>query len=465
MFQSRPPFVTVLGHVDHGKTSLLDAVRKTNIAGKEVGGITQGIGASVVVTKSGKKITFVDTPGHAAFAKMRSRGAAVADIALLVVDASDGVKPQTEESLQLIKEAKIPFIVVLTKIDLPAADVEGVLGELQKLGVLFEGRGGNTPKIEVSAKNGKGIEELLEMISLLSEVSGTSADSLASLEAVVIETSKTKAGFLVSLVVRNGTLKAGDIIYTDGFACKVKGIFDYLGKPIAKVTPGEPGQILGFSRLPPVGSIITADKDLVTARGTIYKTKDKYEKIKKDELPVIIRAKNVGALEALQASFPAKVVIVNAAIGDVLESDVLLARSTGARIFAFESNVCASVSKLAEVEKVKIEKFDVIYELLDRIEEILESGKEEYAGRSEIIASFPFDGQKIAGCKVVQGKITKTDNLVLIRGEKEVGRMKAVSLKKQKQEISEAKAGEEFGLIFEPQLDFAIHDMIVSVTK
>ena len=187
--QIRPPIITVLGHVDHGKTTLLDKIRTTNVAGKEAGGITQGIGASVITTKEGKKITFIDTPGHAAFSKMRSRGASACDIAILVVDASDGVKPQTLEALQLIKEAGMPFIVAITKIDLPAADIEGVLSQLEKEGVLFEGRGGNTPYLGISAKIGQGITELLEMVSLVSEVSEIKGDSKSQFLAVVIETS------------------------------------------------------------------------------------------------------------------------------------------------------------------------------------------------------------------------------------------------------------------------------------
>lgn len=190
--QARPPIVTVLGHVDHGKTTLIGAIRKVDMTSKEVGGITQSIGASMVTIKEGKRITFIDTPGHALFTKMRSRGAKACDIAILVVDASDGVKPQTLEALQLIKEARIPFIVAITKIDLPAANVEGILSQLEKEDVLFEGRGGNTPYLEISAKTGQGISELLEMISLVSEVSEIKGDSKSQLLAVVIETSKEK---------------------------------------------------------------------------------------------------------------------------------------------------------------------------------------------------------------------------------------------------------------------------------
>ena len=463
--QIRPPIVTVLGHVDHGKTTLLDKIRTTNVAGKEAGGITQGIGASVVTTKEGKKITFIDTPGHAAFSKMRSRGASACDIAILVVDASDGVKPQTLEALQLIKEAGMPFIVAITKIDLPAADIEGVLSQLEKEGVLFEGRGGNTPYLGISAKTGEGITELLEMVALVSEVSEIKGDAKSPLLAVVIETSKEKGGLTVSLVVRDGTLKVGDTLYAERSECKIRALFDYQGKGVKEILPGEPGQVLGFSVVPDVGSIISTDKSLIKESIKIGTKKDQFKKIKEDELPVILKAKNVGALEALESSLPPKIIVVDSSVGEVLESDILLAKSTNARVFAYDAGISNSVLKLAEAEKVKTYKFQIIYELIDKLQEILAGGKEEILGKAEIIASFPFNDKKVAGCKVTNGKIVKTANLYLEKSGKEAGRIKIISLKKGKQEVIEVKPGEEFGILFEPQLDFAIGDVIVSVAK
>jgi len=461
----RSPIVTVLGHVDHGKTTLLDAIRKTNVAAKEAGGITQGIGASQIVTKEGKTITFIDTPGHAAFTSMRSRGVSVCDIALLVVDASDGVKPQTLEALNLITETKLPYIVVVSKIDLPAANTEGVLGELTKKGVLFEGRGGDVPYVLVSAKEGRGVEKLLETISLLAEVSEVYGDNAAPLEAVVIETMKGKSGPLVTAVIRKGMLIVGSIVYSDELEVKVRGLTDYLGKPREKLFPGDPVAILGFSQLPLVGSVITSEKNRRTGEGAQIKSKDQYKKVGDDEVAILLKAKNTGAVETLLASMPPKIVVVNASIGDVLESDVLLAKAAGARIVAFESLVSNSVLKLAEMDKVTIEKFEVIYELIDRLKEILTIGKEEIAGKADIIAQFPFNNKRIAGCKVLQGIFLRNDKLILFREEKELGRSVASSLRKQKQEITQAKAGEEFGVLFEPQLDFQIGDVLVSVGK
>lgn len=458
---NRPPIVTILGHVDHGKTTLLDAIRKTNVALKEAGGITQSTGASLVETKEGKRITFIDTPGHAAFSEMRSRGAKVADIALLIVDASDGVKPQTIETLRMIKEAQVPMIVVATKIDLPSASPEIVTGQLEKEGILFEGRGGNTPLVSVSAKNGKGIDELLETISLVAEVQGIEGKPTDPFEAVVIETSKEAKGPLASVVVRSGTLKVADFISAENISCKVRGLFNDKGKSVKEVLPGEPASILGFEKLPLIGAKIVSG--LMQKTEEIKKEEIKIEKIKPDQLPIVLKAKSTGSLEAAIGSLPEKVVVISSGVGEVNQSDILLAKPFGARVVAFESELGSEVTKLAEAEGVKIEKFAIIYELIQRLEEILLKGKEEILGKAEIIASFPFNNKKVAGCKVIEGRIAKTDKLQLMKGEKKMGSIRAISMKKQKQEISEAKVGEEFGVIFEPQLDFTIGDMLVSV--
>ena len=463
--QSRPPIVTVLGHVDHGKTTLLDAIRKTSVAVREAGGITQSIGASIATTKEGKKITFIDTPGHAAFGKMRSRGSKVADIAVLVVAAEDGVKPQTLEALQLIKEAEIPFIVAITKIDLPSADVEGAKGQLTKQGVGFEGMGGDTPVLPVSGKTGKGIEELLETISLLAEVTHIGGDPQGGLEAVVVETQKDRRGPLASAVVRNGTLKVGASVLAENVTTKVRGLFDYKGVSVKEALPGEPVQILGFEVLPAVGAKITSFTGEV-AEELPQKPSLPKLKLRKGEIAAIIKAASTGSLEAVLGNMPPGIVVIDSGVGDIFESDVLLAKASGVgRIFAFESGASSAVKKLAQAEGVAIEEFKIIYELFQRLEELIKKGEVEILGKAEIVASFPFNNKKIAGARVISGKITKIDTLTLLRGEKEIGKVKVLSLKKQKQEIAEAKAGEEFGILFEPQLAFAIGDVIVSVRK
>ena len=459
----RPPIVSVLGHVDHGKTTLLDALRKTSVASREAGGITQTIGASMVVTSAGGKITFIDTPGHAAFSKMRSRGTSASDIAILAVAADDGVKPQTIESLKYIKEAKIPYIVALTKTDLASASAEKVKGQLEKEGILFEGRGGDVPLVSVSAKAGTGLKDLLEIVLLLAEVNEVKGDPKDPLEAVVIETSKGKQGSVVSVVVKDGTLKVAEIVSADEISTKVRGLFNHLGRPVKEILPGEPGQILGFSSLPSVGSRLKSEVEI-----TLSEEKIGSSRIEDTEggLPVLIKAKSSGALEAVLGSIPKGIFVVGSGVGDINESDIFLAKSgQTSKIFAYGVKVSANVLRLAQTEDIKIESFEIIYELLERLAVLLKKEEKEIFGKAEIIASFPLDDKRVAGCKVIEGRIARGDSLVLSRGETETGKVKAVSMKKMKKEINKAELGEEFGILLEPQLDFQKGDMLVSVRK
>lgn len=459
---TRAPIVTVLGHVDHGKTTLLDSLRKTSLTAREAGGITQSIGASQVVTKDGAKITFIDTPGHSAFSKMRARGANVADIALLVVDASSGIKPQTVESLNLIKEASIPFIVVATKSDLPGADSEAVQGQLEKEGVTFEGRGGDTPLVSVSAKKGEGLTDLLDVISLLSQVKGLKGSPEGELEAPVIETSKGKRGGEVTVVVRSGKIKVGDLLYSESEQIRVRGLFDHKGSPVEEIAAGEPGLVLGFSKLPLIGSVLRKERNSQVSE---FEKQTQKPKIEKNKIPIFIKARNSGALEAVVAGSPSEIAVVDAKVGDVFESDVLEAKASGARIYTFESKAAPTVLKLAESEGVKIQSFNVIYELFESLNDLVKAGAEEVVGRAEILASFPYEKKKVAGSKVLEGVISKTARLKVIRGDKVIGEAKAVSMKKGKEVINEAKTSEEFGIIFDKELAFEVGDMILSIGK
>ncbi|MEK7497891.1 MAG: translation initiation factor IF-2 [Patescibacteria group bacterium] len=461
--EKRPPIVTVLGHVDHGKTTLLDVLRKTNVASREAGGITQKIGASQITTKAGKKITFIDTPGHEIFSGMRKRGVKLADIAILVVAADDGVAPQTREAIKVINEAKIPFIVALTKIDLPTASTESTVGQLEKEGIFFEGRGGQTPKVELSAKSGQGIDSLLELIILLSEVSEIGASPDSALEAVVVETNKGKGGPLVNAVVRNGKIAFGDVVLSDGVSGKVKALTNDKGESIKEALPGDPVQILGFENLPGVGSLIIHSNKVVksdektTTRTSIV--------VEKGQLAFIIKTENAGAMEAILASMPKDVVVVTSGIGDVSEGDVFTAKASGARVFTFESKIPSGVAKLAETEGVEVKAFRIVYEMFKEIEELVALGKENVLGRAEVVASFPFNNKKVAGSKISSGKIMKSTSLRLMRGEKELGMVKVISLRKGKDEVLEAKEGEECGILFVPQLDFEVGDVLLSIAK
>ncbi len=463
--EERAPIVVVLGHVDHGKTTLLDNIRLTQVAAKEEGGITQSIGASIVTTKEGKKITFIDTPGHAAFSKMRSRGANVADIAILVVSASDGVQPQTKEALERIIDAKIPFIVAATKIDLPSANLEAVQTQLEKEGILFEGKGGDIPLVGVSGKTGRGVDQLLEVIMLVAELNDIKGDPQSSLEAVVIEVGKDRRGPTATVVVRNGTLSVGEEIITETAKLKIRGLFDNNEKSVRSVRPGEPAQILGFKATPPVGSRIwSVDQKTLTPQ--ISEPKKLLDlSVSEEQFAICLKTQNAGSLEAIQSNLPESVVVISSGVGDVTESDIFLAKASSALIFAFESKVPHQVKKLAGMEGVDIESFGVIYELFDRLDEITKKHKVEILGKAEILAVFPYDQIKVAGCKVLQGKITKKDTLLLTRGGKEVGSVSTLSLKRGRSDIEEAKQGEECGVLFTPQLDFKVGDVILSVPK
>lgn len=460
MKQKRSPIVTVLGHVDHGKTTLLDAIRKTSVASREAGGITQSIGASQIVTPEGE-ITFVDTPGHAAFAAMRSRGAKVADIVLLVVAADDGPMPQTKEALGYIKENKIPYIVVLTKVDLPSANIERARGQLESEEVFFEGRGGNVSSVEVSAKAGKGINELVDLIHLMAAVNDISADADANLEAYVIETNKDKRGTIVSVVVKNGTLKVGDEISIEGIKTNVKGLFDENDKPVKAALPGTPVAILGFTHNPQAGSKVIKGKNDEPSKED-YRSQ-KIKKVGKDQIGLVVKAETAGSLEAINASLPGDAVVLSSSIGDVTESDVFFAKSTGATIIVFEARVPTQVRKLAETEDVEISTFGVIYEMLKFVEDKIKGGRVVVLGKAEVLAIFPYERTKVAGCKMVEGRIQKSDSLILKRGEKELGKAKIVSMRRAKNEISEAKVGEDCGIILSPLLSFEKGDILVAI--
>jgi translation initiation factor IF-2 len=467
---SRPPVVAVLGHVDHGKTTLLDKIRQTNVVAKEFGGITQHTGAYQIKVKN-KIITFVDTPGHAAFAEMRSRGAKVADLAVLVIAADEGVKPQTSESLKYIKKAKIPFLVAINKIDLPHTDVEKVKQDMAKNEIQVEDQGGKIVSVSVSAKTGKGIEDLLEMILLVAEMEEIKGDEKKKLEAVVIESKLDKnKGPLATVLVRNGSLKIGDQIEADGTFAKIKAMFDENAKSVKTVGPSKPVEILGFKDIPEIGTSIKKSEAIIVppekAKQEVAKKKEEEE----DKLRLIIKADVKGTLEAILAGLPQEVAVIDSSVGEVNESDILLADTTGAEIIAFNVKTPTKVKKLASTEKVKINDFQVIYKLFEAIEEKMKRLKEPFAGeeilgKAEILKEFEIDKKRIAGCRVIEGEVKKTDKFHLQRGEELVGDCRLKSMKTGKDKIEKAKAGEEFGAILYPLLDFKLGDMLISHRK
>ena len=456
----RPPIVTVMGHVDHGKTSLLDAIRKTNITAEEHGGITQHIGAYQISFK-GKKITFIDTPGHVAFGKMRSRGAQVTDLVVLVIAANDGVKPQTKESLQHIKKAGVPFLVTINKIDLAGASSEMVKNQLAEENILVEGYGGDIVCVEVSAKQKKGLDEFLEMILLLNQMKPLEANPNGQLKAVIIESRlDAKQGPLATLLIKNGTLRIGDYLTAEDVRGKVKAIRDEKGKKLSQAEPSKPVEILGFKQVPPVGSQIKRVKPDVkkatlnrsgpqnglqpviagtSGSGQALKKIEEIEKIK-----IILKADTLGTLEAIQASLPTEVEVIFASVGAVSESDVLLAIPTKSSILAFNTKVPLKTAKLAKIEGIKIKTYKIIYELLENLEKkvlkILEPTiDEEILGKLEIIAEFHIKEAHIAGCKIKKGVINKKDKLHLKRKNKILADARIKSFQKEKQEIEKEK--------------------------
>lgn len=467
----RPPVVTLMGHVDHGKTTLLDTIRQTSIVSQEHGGITQHIGA-YQITFQNQPITFIDTPGHAAFEKMRSRGAEVADIVILVVAADDGVKPQTIEAIKHIKAAQRPTIVAITKVDLPNINVEKIKSQLQKEGIIVEDLGGQVPQVAVAAPKKKGFKELLELILLVWQLNPQPALPQDPLEAIVVESSlDRKRGPTVTTIVKVGTLEKGQKITVDNETISVRALINDQGKNVESAEPGQPVEILGFKKPLPSGSVITeqiqtkGQNQILTALSLadiIAKSQQAKGKFK-----VIIKADVAGSLEAVQANLPAKVMVISSAVGDVTQADISFAKVASAPVLTFNLKTNQSMKNQAAREGVIIKNYNVIYELITDIENVVgqfEKAKEELqiAGRAKIVAVFNIEGQKIAGATVTHGRIRAGD-MIIFKGAKIPTEAKIVSLKKYKKDVESVVAGQECGIGINPQLDFKEGDIIESL--
>lgn len=475
MKQKRAPVVAVLGHVDHGKTTLLDTIRKTNVASREHGGITQHIGAY-----QAHNITFIDTPGHVAFAKMRGRGAHVADIALLVVAANDSVQPQTKESIEQIKASGAAMIVVINKIDLPDAKIDKVKSDLAKVGVQVEGFGGDIPFALVSAKQGKGIPELLDLIVLVSEMKGLANEPGAPLEAIVIETKREKArGLVATLLVKKGTLTVGTALYAGAnHVGRVRAMLDESGKQVDGSSPSKPVLVLGFDALPDIGSVVTqvpgADirkEEIVAKRAAdVSDFLAAMTEADKKRLTVVLKADTAGSLEAIVAALPDdQVTYVRKELGDISQADILDAKAAKALVVGFNVNINTSVEALARTEKVIFRTYTIIYELLDELKDVLEGledvlVQERELGRGQIVAEFPFEKSRIAGTKVVAGRLARGDTIKLLRKDEEIGRAKIKSMKRGKDDVTKVEEGQDCGILFDKKLDFTLGDAIIAVT-
>lgn len=474
----RPPVVTIMGHVDHGKTSLLDKIRAANVTATEAGGITQHIGAYQVEAR-GQKITFLDTPGHEAFTAMRARGAQVTDIAILVVAADDGVMPQTIEAIDHAKAAEVPIIIAINKIDKPAANIEKIKQELTNYGLVSEEWGGDTIMAPVSAKSGAGISELLEMILLVAEVEELSANPNRNAKGKVIESKLDKGrGPVATLLVQSGTLNIGDFLIVGTTQGRIRAMFDYHGKNIKAAPPSMPVEILGLSEVPEAGDdFIAVDNEKLAKQVAEKRQKDKHQQeiarnmkvtledifaqiqegeIK--ELNIVLKADVQGSIEAIKQSLEkvgtdeVRVNIIRTAVGGIREADVMLAAASNAIIIGFNVRPDVNAKRLAEKEAVEINTYRIIYEAIEDVKSAL-SGllapeiKEVVLGQAEVRSTFkvPKVGV-VAGCYVLEGKIARHAKIRVLRDSVVIHDGELASLKRFKDDVKEVATGYECGM-------------------
>ncbi len=427
----RPPVVVVMGHVDHGKTTLLDYIRKTSIAAREAGAITQSIGAYEIL-HGDRGITFIDTPGHEAFSKMRGRGAKAADVAILVVAADEGVKPQTKESLEQIKATNTPFVVALTKIDKPNSDTNRVRTQLSELGVMVESWGGDVPEQEVSAVSGTGVDDLLDLILLVADLQELKADPTVPGRGVIIEAKRdSKRGITASLIIMDGILREGEHISTSTAQGKVKILEDFKGARIREATFSSPVLVVGFEMMPIVGEEWVCGNSF-SREGRLQEKETKTELCKKQDVSkgtkiinVIVKADTYGSLEALETIITSinreylLIQVIGSGVGDVTDSDLKLADTFGATILCFHIKTKTEWRVLADQLKIRIISSDVIYEIVTLFEEYLDkqlAGEKEYLGEFEVLALFSESRKgQVLGGKVLVGNMGVNKRVDIIR--------------------------------------------------
>lgn len=491
---NRPPVVAIMGHIDHGKSTLLDYIRNTRIVDKEAGGITQHISAYEYFHKkedsSISKITFLDTPGHEAFQGIRARGAALADIAVLIVSAEDGVKPQTIEARNKIIEAKLPYIVAITKIDKPGTDIERTKQSLAENDIYVEGYGGNISVVPVSAKTGAGVTELLDMILLIAELEDFGGHPERLGTGIIIESRlDPKKGITSVAVITDGTVEKGNVAATTGAIAPLRFILDADGKQVDSLTFSSPIQIIGWDNLPPVGAYFEIFEDKPAAQ--LYADSEKLKKtsgkreveIREDisALPLIVKADAAGSLEAtlyeLSKLSRERIIprIILSAVGVVGEVDVKAAMTTpGTIILAFHTKVDSQAASVAERSGVVIKEFDIIYKLAEYVESLLEEREprievEEVVGAAKILKLFSSTKDKqVMGARVTTGTIEKNASVRIMRRDAEIGRGKIRELQQSKMETTSVKEGDEFGTMIESKIELCPGDIIeciVLVTK
>ena len=495
----RPPVVTILGHVDHGKTTLLDAIRHAHVAEGEAGGITQHIGA-YQVTHNGRKITFLDTPGHAAFTAMRARGAQGADIAVLVVAADDGVMPTTKEAIAHARAAHIPLVVAINKIDKRNANPERVKQELAELGIVPDEWDGDTMFIPVSARDKIGIEDLLEAILLTAESHPIHANPKGKTAGTVIEARLDKTrGVIATLLVQNGTLRVGDIVVAGTAYGKIRAMFDENGKNVREAPPSTPVQVMGFAEQPHVGDLFVTFRNEREARALVEERKQaaaqtaaqtarpaasledifkRFQAGETKELLIILKVDTQGSLEPIVNELNALsktdlgLKILYAEIGNIIENDVNLATSTGATVIGFNVSVDTAARKLAESNAVEIRLYDVIYTLVEDVEKALKGMLEpvyqdRVIGVAEVRKIFRVPKQgKIAGCAVREGEIRRNAKVRVRRGREIIAENIGVSsLKRETEDVREVRAGFECGIGLDNYEGFEVGDLLEFIVR
>ena len=489
---SRPPVVVIMGHVDHGKTSLLDYIKNSRVADHEIGGITQHIGAYQVETEGGSPITFLDTPGHAAFTAIRARGARVTDIAVLVVAADDGIMPQTVEAINHAKAAEVPIVIAINKMDLPGADPERVKRQLSENELLVEDWGGDIISVNVSARTGEGIDDLLENLQLVAEISELKANPSKQASGVIIEAKlDRKRGPSATVLVTDGTLTVGDHIVAGTASGRVRAMIDDKGRTITRVSPGTPAEILGFGSLPEAGDqlrVVTNEREARAMIGgrertpgsrplqsralSLEEVVNRVELGDVKELNLVLKADVQGSLEAIRHSLErlvdedAKVRVLHTAVGAVTESDVLLASASGAVIISFSVNSEPSAERLADRMGVEIRRYNIIYHLTDEIELALHGMLEPVfaeviVGRAEIREVFGGRrGAQIAGCRVTEGRMVRNGAVRVMRGGENITQTTISSLRHFRDEVNEMNAGTECGITLQGFNEFQAGDIL-----
>ncbi|MEY4747522.1 MAG: translation initiation factor translation initiation factor [Candidatus Parcubacteria bacterium] len=494
-FTERPPIVAVLGHVDHGKSTLLDYIRKTNTVSREAGGITQHVAAYEVDhlskdTGAAKRVTFIDTPGHAAFSAIRARGASVADIAILVVAADDGVKAQTLEALRQINDAKTPFVVAINKIDKPTANVERAQASLMEHGVYLEKLGGDIPWCAISAKTGQGVDELLDLVLLVAEIGQFSANRSVSARGYVLEAHRDqKRGIAATLVITDGTLTSGMSVLAGRAISPVRIMEDHRGKSIKEASFSTPVTLVGFDELPEAGETFVSFRNKSEAelarpapippRNILPKSGQSEEETGPFVLPVIIRADTTGSLEAIAHEITKlgdeykKVSLVQSGIGSISENDInaALAGTAAAVVAGFHVDVDPIARSLARERGVRIETFDIIYKLTERITELLDEAApkrrvEEVVGRAKVLKQFSArKGLTTIGGKMLEGFLARRGTVRVLRRGEMLGTGKVATIQANKENVDRVEIDREFGAQIESGFEVAQGDVLEHIVS